>query len=471
MRSLRKKLSSRGDTGVSTLPLPTRVVARRCLLVLLLLGTLTHFLGLAHPNQVVFDETHMGKFVSSYAGTGKRIFDIHPPHGKLIIAAFARMGGFRGDFSFEKIGQDYGAQPVTWLRLAPAISGVLIPLLFFVLLGYLGASVPAAFLGGLALVLENALLVETRLVLFDGILIASTLAALVCFLAAERSSSRRRARTYTIMCGVFAGLAVGTKITGLAATGIIGVYLLRKIWKHRNWHYTGKRLRQAAVIAAPAIAVYVLGWAIHFSLLDKPGPGDLFHKVTGNFVEDFQTAHYHMLSANLNLAKGHPDASPAWTWPLMKVAPYYWVGEGKVIYLLGNPVIWWGSSILLIVLFGISALKSVTTLRVLSENDRPRTTWIPAVGYFICYLPLFGVKRVLFLYHYLSALTFGLAFAILWLDRAGWTTSSGLAKQRKSYYAVIALMLLGFIAVMPLSYGLSWGRYDEWLTSIVRSWR
>ena len=67
-------------------------------------GALTHFIGLGYPRQVVFDEATFGKYVAAYCCTGERIFDVHPPHGKLLIAAAAKIGGFDGRFSFERIG-------------------------------------------------------------------------------------------------------------------------------------------------------------------------------------------------------------------------------------------------------------------------------------------------------------------------------------------------------------------------------
>ena len=57
--------------------------------------------------------------------------------------------------------------------------------------------------------------------------------------------------------------------------------------------------------------------------------------------------HRAMIRENVRLAATHPDASAPWTWPLMKVAPYFWQGEGASIYLVGNPVVWWGSSLAL----------------------------------------------------------------------------------------------------------------------------
>src|SRR5687768_11902501 len=81
------------------------------------------FVTLSHPNQVVFDEVHFGKFVTAYCCTGENIFDIHPPHAKLLIAGFGRLLGYHGGFSFQSIGQDYGAIPIAALRFLPALAG------------------------------------------------------------------------------------------------------------------------------------------------------------------------------------------------------------------------------------------------------------------------------------------------------------------------------------------------------------
>lgn len=437
---------------------------------LFILGVCTHFFRLTQPDEVVFDETHMGKFVSAYVGSGEHFFDIHPPHGKLIIAAFSYLGGYRGTFPFHNIGAPYGPEPVFWLRLAPAISGIGIPVIFFFLLHQFGASILAAFLGGLAVVFENALLLETRLLLFDGILIASFLASLLFFLLAEKRSGMN-AFWLRILCGIMAGIAVGTKVTGLAIFGIFSIHSFVTVFQKKTRKETLRQLKGLVTILLPAVAVYLMGWWLHFALLDKPGPGDRFYQCTGYLFQDLIKAHYYLLSANLNLSQSHPDASPAWSWPLMKVTPFYWVKANRSIYLVGNPVVWWGTTFLMLCFLTITVLKRVTSLEIRSEKDCPRLTWLALTGYVCCYLPLWSVKRVLFLYHYLSALLFALAYVVLWLDRANWILPTSLTQQRKSFYAVIALLVFGFLAVSPLTYGVSWGKYDEWLVSLLRSWR
>lgn len=447
-------------------PVAPSSVIRRYLALLVVLGAVTHFAGLTSPRQVVFDEVTFGQYVKAYCCTGERFFDIHPPHGKLLIALAAKVGGFDRSFTFEKIGQPYGNAPVLALRFVPALMGTLMPLIFFLFLRELKASPPVALIGGLLVALDNGLLVETRLLLIDGILIASTFGALVCFLAAQRYGGRG---WRLVAAGLLAGLATGTKLTGLAAPGLMMLCLAFGLGIVKA--PLADRARQALVVIAAALAVYVAGWVVHWMLLPNPGPGDAFYPTTGRIVTDLITAQRTMLSQNMSLTATHPDASPPWTWPLMKVAPYYWQGEGSAIYMLGNPLVWWGASL---VFFGLmiqfAVMRPLGTRLLPPVNIEPRV-WVPLAGYGLSFLPLLRVTRVLFLYHYLTPLLFSLAFVLLWLDRSGWAMPGGITRQRTSYVVVIGLAVVAFLAVSPLTYGFSVGGYDEWLVSVIRSWR
>jgi dolichyl-phosphate-mannose--protein O-mannosyl transferase len=448
---------------------PRPPAAGRAIAVLVLLGALTHVVGLTYPRQVVFDEVHWGKAVNAYCCSGERIFDVHPPHGKLLLTLGAVLGRYDGSIAFQQIGESYRDQPVFFIRLVPALAGILIPPLFFLWLRNLGAAFPTALLGGLLLTFDNALLLETHVLLFDGILVAATLGSLVCLLAAERAPTRGRALTLQIAAGALAGLAAGTKFTGLVAAALIAIHLGVRVARARR--ELARRAVQFAVMAAAGGAVYLAGWAIHFALLQHPGPADAFHPTTGRFFEDLGVVHRTMMSANLTLAQTHPDASLPISWPWMKVPPYFWAGPGAALYLVGNPVVWWGSSLLLIAILVIAALTKVTNLRLRAIHPRPVTLWFPVVAYALAYLPLFGVRRVLFLYHYFTPLVFALTIALLWLQRAGWIRSDRIRDQHASYFGVIVALVVAFLLVSPLTYGYSFGTYDEWLVGVIRSWR
>lgn len=442
---------------------------RRALVLVIVLGALVHFVGLTSPREVVFDEVHWGQSVNAYCCNGQRQFDVHPPHGKLLITLGAVLGGYTGDLSFERIGQPFTDQPVFFLRLVPALAGIAIPPLFLLLLRYLGASAPAALFGALMLVFDNAMLLETRLMLFDGILVAAELATLVCMLAADRAPTPGTARLQAVLCGAFAGLSVGTKFTGLVAPALVFLYIARRVIARRTdaraW------LERSALIVAAGLAVYLGGWAVHFARTPNPGPADGFHPTTGHFFHDLWVTHTTMLSANFSMALTHPDASRPLTWPLMKVAPYFWAGDGASIYLIGNPVVWWGASVLFVVFVMNSLLMMVTRLRVEAPGAARNGVWLPFVGFLLAYVPFFGITRVIFLYHYLTPLVFSIAFVVLWLDAAGWTRGDTWRGQRKSYYLTIAALIVGFLLVSPLTYGFSVGNYDEWLAALIRSWR
>ncbi|CAM0139367.1 unnamed protein product [Umbelopsis sp. WA50703] len=87
---------------------------------------------ISQPDGVAFDEVHFGKFAAKYINRTFFI-DVHPPLGKLLIAGWAWLCGFTGDFRFEKIAdtyQDTGV-PYVHMRLLNCSLGLLtVPILF-----------------------------------------------------------------------------------------------------------------------------------------------------------------------------------------------------------------------------------------------------------------------------------------------------------------------------------------------------
>lgn len=63
-----------------------------------------------------WDETHFGKHASWYLN-GTFFFDVHPPLGKLLIAAGGYMTGYNACFPFEKPGEEYGDHHYYGMRL------------------------------------------------------------------------------------------------------------------------------------------------------------------------------------------------------------------------------------------------------------------------------------------------------------------------------------------------------------------
>lgn len=436
--------------------LSTLFARHKIVLIIFALGLLTKITTLWYPPQVIFDEVHFGKFVTAYCCTGERIFDIHPPHGKLLIAAAAYLGGYRGGFDFDHIGEVYPDITFVALRFLPAVVGSLIPVLAFVLLRQLNTSVEVSFLAGLALVFDNALTVQSRLISLDSLLIGATLGALVAWLLAVQSNNGRRKIGWIVIAGALAGLAVGIKLTGLSALAILGVLLVHQLITSRN---LGRVILSGLIIAVSAAAVYLLGWFIHFALLTNAGSGDVWGIPTGNFVQDVIKVNQQMLSANYYLTESHPYSSKWWTWPVMLRPIFYWVGaNGGQIYFLGNPIVWWGSSLLFIVAVFSTLVSVKARQRAMKEGG-----WIFFAAYFIAFMPFWRVPRALFLYHYLTPLIFSLLAGLWWWDRR---YPGILARSKLLYGASVVALIIFFIFLSPLTYGwplAAWQSLTFWL--------
>uniref|UniRef100_A0A3Q1EL11 ArnT-like N-terminal domain-containing protein n=1 Tax=Acanthochromis polyacanthus TaxID=80966 RepID=A0A3Q1EL11_9TELE len=120
------------------LQLPLVVTAQVDLVLVLvsLLALWTRLSHLSYPNAVVFDEVYYGQFVSLYM---KRVFfidDSGPPLGHMILALGAYLGGFDGNFVWNRIGAEYPSSVSVWsLRLLPALCGALsVPLVYLLTL-------------------------------------------------------------------------------------------------------------------------------------------------------------------------------------------------------------------------------------------------------------------------------------------------------------------------------------------------
>jgi dolichyl-phosphate-mannose-protein mannosyltransferase len=419
--------------------------------VILGLGILLRVPFISYPSQVVFDEVGFGKLVTAYGWTGERLFDIHPPHGKLLIAAGAYLGGYTGAIDFKKIGTPC-SESIAPLRFVPALAGGLIPLLVFVLLRQLGASQAAAFLGAFFIALDNALTVQSRVIGLDTLLIFFILSALSTLLAA-RSRRGKFKMAFLLLSGILTGLSVGTKFTGLAAAGLGLVILWDDRMREKSSRFRWMGMGHAALVAGAAASIYLLGWKIHFLLMHIPGEGDAFFIPTAGFIKDTVHLHRVMFSANTGITTPHPYSSLWWQWPMMKKPIFYWVNNNAGIYFIGNPVVWWSAGLVFFWLMGCLILgRSRYPAQELSV-DRGPLLWIPLAGYLISIIPLIPVHRPLFLYHYLPALTFSLLAGIIWIDLLGFTRQTTLGQQRVTYYMAMGCCVVGYFLLSPITYG------------------
>ncbi|MDQ3765018.1 MAG: phospholipid carrier-dependent glycosyltransferase [Actinomycetota bacterium] len=453
------------------------------LAVLTFVAAVTRLTAINHPRAIVFDEVYFRDYALRYLD-GSYYFDLHPPLGKLLLAGWAKLLGVSATAQ--------STDPAVAVRLLPALAGTALVAVFYLFLRELTASRRVATFGAALLLLDNAILVESRLILIDSMLLLFGLGALTLFLAAQRRTGRARWILLTLSA-VLAGMAVSTKLTGLAALGVIGLVWFARTLRHRvSWR---RALPQAAILILVPVVVYVSVFAVHFRLLPHSGPGDAFMSqqfqstLVGNphydpaarmsFTDKFVELNKAIRSYELSLDNSkHPYSSSWLSWPVLQRPIYYWTdakqtgGKQEHIYLQGNPVIWWG------LLAGVFAV-AVGWMRRPKLFERHRGTMaLLGVAWTANFLPFAAIKRPMFLYHYFFSFMFCIAAVSIGLGLlAGWMTHGEKVwrfPSRRSavlYWGILVVALMGFLFFAPISYGVPLS--DDGLSDRIwlNSWR
>lgn len=429
-------------------------------ITLVVLGVLTHAAWFGHPNSAVFDEVHFGKFISAYF-THEYYFDIHPPLGKLVLAAWGWLWDFKPGFSFANIGEVYLDNLYMALRFLPMLAGALLPLVIFGIARQLKLSLPAAALSGILVALDNALLVQSRLILLDPFLLLFGFSALWCYLRSRSlllQATSYKLQAFLLVCtGLLGGAAMSIKWTGITFLGLIIILEALRFWNTRHDGVVVRSIGPAfASLVVLPLLLYAAVFTTHFALLTKSGAGDAF--MSTRFQGTLQGSRYatdtslqpmgflektielnaEMYRSNQRLTATHPYSSKWYTWPLMARPIFYWVKDTARIYLIGNPLVWWGSSVAVLVMFLTLAFSGIRTMG--------RTPLIMTGAWLMNIVPFIGISRVMFLYHYFTALIWAILMLAYLVDRSHHT--------RKAVIGISLVTLALFIYFAPLSYGL-----------------
>jgi len=321
------------------------------------------------------------------SGTGCGEYVVQPEMGKLLIAV--------GEWLF-------GLNSFGW-RFSSAVFGSLAILLICRIARRMTRSTLLGCLAGLLMSLDGLEFVLSRTGILDIFLMFFVLAAFGCMVI-DRDASRaklaegvaRRAggeagprlglRKWQVACGIFLGLAVGTK--WIAAWYIIGFASLGIAWDIGARRAAGLpafvrgALRETVWLPLTFIviplAVYVASWSNW--LLTSTGFDRDYgqqHGVTTPVISALYSLYeYHReaIGFGLGLSLPHPYQSQPWDWLLITrpVAFYYESYSGPVagashycpakgckglswsqeVLALGTPAIWWGSMLALLFCLG-----------------------------------------------------------------------------------------------------------------------
>ncbi|MER7796801.1 phospholipid carrier-dependent glycosyltransferase [Microbacterium sp. NPDC096154] len=420
-------------------------------LVLTLVAAALRFIGLWHPQELVFDETyyvkdawtllHLG-YEGSWPEEANERFQqgdtdiyspaasyvVHPPLGKWLIAIGMALFGADSGFG--------------WRFSAALFGTLLVPLVYAIARRLSGSTAVGAVAGGL-LAIDGLAIALSRVSLLDGFLaFFITLAFWFLLLDRDRTSARFDRgdgyagpvfwnRPWIVAAGASLGAATAVKWSGLYVLAGVGIALVvadalaRRRAGVREW-YAAALVRQGPVtflqlvpIAAVVYAISWTGWLVTTGGYDRGSdPNPLI--ALWNY-------HSSMYGFHVGLTSSHPYASPAWQWPLLLRPTAMWLGRPEAgeascgwsddcIAVIGshpNPVTWYG------------AWAAVILIAVLLVRRRAGTYGFGfafvLTGIAVTYLPwLLYPSRTIFQFYTVAMLPFlviGLALALGWLAR------------------------------------------------------
>lgn len=376
-------------------------------------GGILRFVRLDAPHKLVFDETYYVKDAYSYLVSGYERswpdtandsfnagnpdvllsspeYVVHPPVGKWMIAA--GMWLFGADNSFG------------W-RFAAALAGTLSILLVSLVALKLFRSLPLAGAAGLLLAVDGHHLVMSRTSLLDIFLMFWVLAAFAALLL-DRDDGRRRLahrlgqaaarnggqppgamllagpwlgiRWWRLAAGVCLGLAVGTKWSGLfflAGFGLLTVFWdlsARRVAGIRGW-ISGGIIKDGipAFLSIVPVAglVYAATWTgwfrsdnAYFRRWAESNPSPEWDWLPDSVRS---LAHYHREAYTFHQGLGseHPYEASAWSWLVLgRPTSFFYESPQQgtagctvekctsAILSVGNPLIWWGATVSLVIL-------------------------------------------------------------------------------------------------------------------------
>jgi dolichyl-phosphate-mannose-protein mannosyltransferase len=337
------------------------------------LGVSSRVYHLGFPPTILWDEKYFPAMANKYL-RGVYQFDLHPPLGKFIIAVGISL---------------LGNEPLGW-RIMPTIFGLALLPLAALLGWYCLKDRVGAMLVTIFFAVETIFIVHSRIGVMDIFLVFFVLAT---FVAALRAESYRQ----VILTSVLLGLAIAVKWAAFPVAVPAAYVLWRKgllrpflggLWISAILYVAIVYVGALLTITTNPIEAWVWTWGWHV---------DALRKITAVIP--------------------HTWGSPWWSWPIMLRPIRFYYGANpqglfQVIVAIGNPLIWWSSTLAVVV--GIFEIVRKAATRKLSADD----PIIPIVlGYLLLLAPWVPGTRIPYIYNYLPIYPFAILALAYWLCR------------------------------------------------------
>ncbi|BFM19781.1 phospholipid carrier-dependent glycosyltransferase [Gilvimarinus japonicus] len=465
---------------------------RLYLLLLLIVSGAVYLTGYGQPNALFWDENYHISSAEKYI-EGVMYMEPHPPLGKLLMAASEKLLGANADKDKTKFTRtDYvrdnhmpdGGISYYGFRLPSTVLMALSVLFMFGIIRRTthNSHVALAFCG--FLIFDNALVIHARSAMLEGIQLFFILAAIYYAVRIVTLEKGPKLTQYALL-GVLIGLAVAVKVNALVLLLLfVLVYGVDQWQAIKAFDLVALLKRLATTVPAgviPLALTFLAIFYIHIGLGQKIPPHKNYSASSeyqaqikaGNtwapstFVIAMQDNLKYMSNyadgvPRLDVCKDGENGSAAIGWPLAtKTINYRWSkrtldGTTYVRYhnLVANPVVWFS------VLVGVILSIGLVISRFIYNNpvkDNALFYWICTFsGLYVSYMiAILQIERVMYMYHYLVPLLFGiinlaLVFSYIFREQL-------MASSRHTYInltVLVAFVVGVFFVFAPFTY--SW---------------
>ncbi len=399
------------------------------------------------PNALFWDENYHIASAQKYID-GIMYMEPHPPLGKLLIAGSEKILGFNAHLDKSAFSRtDYVRDPdmpeglsYYGFRLPSTLLMTLSVLFFFGIVRLITNNLHVAAAFSFLMIFDNALVIQARSAMLEGIQLFFILAAIyyTVRVITQKHLGKPIHLLHYAWLGVLVGLATSVKINGLILLLLFVMLFGTDKWaeiKALDVLSLSKRLLTTIPISVASLVFILLAtFYIHIALgtamptHQTYSASDEYTALINNNetlgLSGFVTALKDNYAYMENYANGVPrydackvgeNGSLALAWPVgSKTISYRWSkdtidGETRVRYhtIVANPVVWFS------VAFGLVLSLGLIISRFVYGNAVKDTTlfyWICAlmVMYLSYMLTMLRIERVMYLYHYLVPLLFGM---------------------------------------------------------------
>jgi len=371
------------------------------------------FFNLGQIKELIFDEVYFVKDAQHYL-TGTQFFDVHPPLGKLLMTLGILV---------------FGDNPFGW-RVMAALAGTGVVALFYFVAAKIFRDKKAALVAMFLAAAETMLLVYSRVGLIDIFVIFFVLLGLYFFVLFWQKKSL----PMLFLSGLFLGSAASVKWVGVF--GLILIFVLYLINQFSQF-FQNKFQNLLPKLTKKHLLLFVFAFFLAYII-----PFLIDFNLTGRSISYFLLWHGQALVYHSDLIATHPYSSSWWSWPLV-LRPVWFLfddlGNAKIqgIVALGNIFIWWAS------------VPAIAFILYRFRKTKDLYLGVIGVGFLVSYVPFIFVSRIMFLYHFMPALIFGILAEAkicgdLWQNK----------KYRFLVGLFLAAVLIFFVLFLPLALGL-----------------